>query len=117
MKTDWRKRMEGIRTVADLMMLAACTAPKTKGENFVFVKRLDREEKNRLGQEMIHYGQENENTGFERDGVNVLDSECVVLIGLKDADVADLNCGACGADVCIEINTFDGQFKGPNCAF
>lgn len=109
--------MEGIRTVADLMALAACTAPKTKGENYVVVKILDHEAKNRLGQEMIHYGQENENSYFERDGKNVLDSERVVLIGLKDAEVADLNCGACGSATCIDINTFDGEFKGPNCAF
>ena len=109
--------MEGIRTVADLMAVAASTAPKTKGENYVVVEVLDGEGKNRLGQEMIDHGKENENPGFERDGVNVLDSVSVVLIGLKDADVADLNCGACGAAACIEINTFDGQFKGSQCAF
>ncbi len=114
---DWRKRMEGIRTVADLMAVAACTAPKTKGENYVVVKLLDHDAKNRLGQEMIQYGEENENPGFKRDGSNVLASASVVLIGLKDAEVADLNCGACGSAACIEINTFDGQFKGPNCAF
>lgn len=109
--------MEGIRTVADLMALAACTAPKTKGEDFVVIELLDGERKKRLGQEMIDYGEKHEKPNFKRDGRNVLDSEIVVLIGLKDADVADLNCGACGEATCIKINTFDGQFKGPNCAF
>ena len=109
--------MEAIKTVADLMAVAACTAPKTKGENYVVIEVLDHERKNRLGQEMINYGKENKNPNFERDGANVLDSVSVVLIGLKNAEVADLNCGACGEATCIEINTFDGQFKGPNCAF
>jgi uncharacterized ferredoxin-like protein len=109
--------MDAIKTVADLMAMAACTAPKTKGENFVVIELLDHEKKNRLGQEMINYGEKHENPHFKRDGRNVLDSEIVVLIGLKDADVADLNCGACGEATCIEINTFDGQFKGPQCAF
>jgi len=70
----------------------------------------------RLGRGMINHGRQHDDAGFERDGQNTLDSEVVVLIGIKDADVADLNCGACGAENCILINTFDGQFKGPNCA-
>jgi uncharacterized ferredoxin-like protein len=42
----------------------------------------------------------------------------VVLIGIKDAKPLEgLDCGACGAEKCIEINTFEGEFKGPQCAF
>jgi uncharacterized ferredoxin-like protein len=109
--------MEGTKIVADLMAVAARTAPKTKGEDYVLVELLDHEKRDRLGREMVNYGEKNKNPGFTRDGRNVLDSEIVVLIGLKDADVADLNCGACGEAACIEINTFDGQFMGPQCAF
>jgi uncharacterized ferredoxin-like protein len=46
----------------------------------------------------------------------VLASDQVILIGIKDADVADLNCSACGEEACIKINTYEGQFKGPQCA-
>jgi uncharacterized ferredoxin-like protein len=109
--------MEGAKIVADLMVVAARTAPKTKGEDYVLVEFLDHEKKDRRGREMVNYGKKNKNPGFTRDGRNVLDSEIVALIGLKDADVADLNCGACGGSACIEINKFDGQFKGPQCAF
>jgi uncharacterized ferredoxin-like protein len=70
-----------------------------------------------IKEKRINYGENHENPGFKQDSRNVLDSEMVVLIGLKDADVADLNCGSCGEAACIEINTFDGQFKGPQCAF
>jgi len=108
--------MEGLRMVADLMAIAARTAPKTRGEDFIVVEVVEGETVQRLGRGMINYGRQHDNAGFERDGQNTLDSEVVVLIGIKDADVADLNCGACGAENCILINTFDGQFKGPNCA-
>jgi len=108
--------MEGLRMVADLMAIAARTAPKTRGEDFIVVEVVEGEIVQRLGRGMINHGRQHDDAGFERDGQNTLDSEVVVLIGIKDADVADLNCGACGAENCILINTFDGQFKGPNCA-
>jgi len=108
--------MEGLRMVADLMAIAARTAPKTRGEDFIVVEVVEGETVQRLGRGMINHGRQHDDAGFERDGQNTLDSEVVVLIGIKDADVADLNCGACGAENCILINTFDGQFKGPNCA-
>jgi uncharacterized ferredoxin-like protein len=41
----------------------------------------------------------------------------MVLIGLKDAQVLGLDCAACGSETCIEPNTVDGEYKGPNCAF
>jgi uncharacterized ferredoxin-like protein len=109
--------MTGIETVADLMAIAARTAPKTKGEDYVVVEIITGETLQRLGERMVAHGKENDIPGFERDGKNVLGSGAVVLIGIKDAEVADLNCGACGDDACILINTHDGQFRGPQCAF
>lgn len=108
--------MQGVRTVADLMTIAATTAPKASGRNFVVVETLDGEAVERLGHGMIDYGRRSRKVNFDRDGRNVLDSDAVVLIGLKDADVIDLNCGACGAETCIVPNTFEGEFRGPNCA-
>jgi uncharacterized ferredoxin-like protein len=108
--------MEGIITVGELMAIAARTAPKTAGKDYVVVEILDSEGTRRLGDGMIAYGQRTRKPGFDRDGQNVLDSEAVVLIGLKDAAVPDLNCGACGGETCIAPNTFEGEFRGPNCA-
>jgi uncharacterized ferredoxin-like protein len=108
--------MTGLKTVADLMALAARTAPKSAGTDFVVIEILEGEAVQRLGQGMIEYGRRTHKANFDRDGDNVLRSEAVVLIGLKDADVLDLNCGACGAESCIVPNTFAGEFKGPNCA-
>ena len=108
--------MNGIRMVAELMAIAARTAPKTVGEDFVAVRIAEGEALRRLGEGMIEYGKRSGKGNFDRDGKNVLSSSAVVLIGIKDADVVDLNCGACGAEACIVPNTYEGEFKGPNCA-
>lgn len=108
--------MPGLKTVAELMEIAARTAPKTAGTDFVVIKTLEGRDLQRLGKGMIERGKKTGVWGFERDGLNVLNSEAVVLIGLKDALVPGLNCGACGEEKCITINTHDGDFRGPNCA-
>jgi uncharacterized ferredoxin-like protein len=108
--------MQALKTVADLMAVSARTAPKTRGEDFIVVEVLEGTTVQNLGEAMIKRGKEQDNPGFIRDGRNVKDSDFVVLIGLKDAEVPDLNCSACGEPTCIVPNTFEGEFRGPNCA-
>lgn len=107
--------MEGIQTVAHLMALSARTAPKAVGQDFVVIEILEGKAIQRLGEEMIAFGQENKKKHFDRDGENVLHSESVVLIGIKDAETVGLNCAACGEEVCLMPNTVDGEFSGPQC--
>ena len=107
--------MAALQTIAELMEIAAITAPKTRGEDFVDVKTVAGEDIRRLGEGMKDYAKRVGIDGFDRDGQNVLDSSAVVLIGIKNAEIADLNCGACGAESCIVINTYEGEFKGPQC--
>lgn len=59
----------------------------------------------RLGEGLLAHVERTRKPSFDRDGKNVLDSEAVVLIGLKEAQFPDLNCGACG----------DGTLKGFYC--
>jgi uncharacterized ferredoxin-like protein len=108
--------MQGIQLVTELMAIAARTAPKSAGQDFVVTEILLGEEVRKLGEAMIAYGDRTGKGNFDRDGTNVLNSDAVFLVGLKDAEVVDLDCGACGAESCIEINTFDGEFQGPQCA-
>ncbi|HEC35709.1 MAG TPA: hypothetical protein ENI39_04145, partial [Anaerolineae bacterium] len=105
-----------VRTVAELMAISARTAPKAAGRDFVVVEIVEGEDLRRLGEAMIAYGERSGKPNFDRDGKNVLDSEAVVLIGLKDADVLALDCAACGSETCIKPNTVEGEFRGPNCA-
>ena len=108
--------MPGVESIAEFMEIAAVTAPKTRGENFVVVKTVKGEDLQRIHDWMIQYAEAQDIPGFARDGKNVLASEALVLIGIKDGAVADLHCAACGAETCIVINTIEGEFKGPQCA-
>lgn len=111
--------MSELRLVADLMAVAARTAPKSVGKDFVVIKVIEGEAVQTLGQRMMEFGQRTGKKNFDRDGKNVLASEVVVLIGLKDAKTLGLNCSACGAESCeaLPVNSVEGEFRGPNCAF
>jgi uncharacterized ferredoxin-like protein len=105
-----------LRTVADLMAISARTAPKAAGHDLVTVEIVEGEELDRLGHAMINYGERIGRANFDCNGENVLASEAVRLIGLKDAQVLGLHCAACGSEACIQPNSVEGEFRGPNCA-
>jgi uncharacterized ferredoxin-like protein len=112
--------MDGVEIVAQLMAISATTAPKSKGENFVQTKLLQGEVLKELADAMFAFGQRTKKKDFDRDSKNVAQSEAVLLIGLKNADVLGLDCSACGFTDC---KTFQkqakesGEFVGPTCAF
>jgi uncharacterized ferredoxin-like protein len=110
-------KVEGLQLVAELMEIAARTAPKSAGQDFVVVKTITGADVQALADRMVEFGQRTGKKNFDRDGANVRDSAAVVLIGLKDAKTVGLNCSACGSEKCITINTVDGEFRGPQCAF
>jgi uncharacterized ferredoxin-like protein len=110
--------MSAIQTIAELMEIAAITAPKAVGKNFIVTRILADEDIRRLASAMIEYGESTGKANFDRDGGNVDQSEAVVLIGMKDATPTGINCAACGEPVCFSINTGEanGEFLGPQCA-
>jgi len=107
--------MNQLHMVAELMALSARTAPKGAGQDFILTEIVEGDDLAVLGRKMIEFGERTGKALFDRDGQNVMDSAAVLLIGLRDAQHVGLNCGACGAEKCIKINTFDGEFKGPQC--
>jgi len=109
--------MSELRTVAELMAIAARTAPKSAGKDFVVVEIVEGDVIQDLAQAMVEYGERTGKKNFDRDGANVGDSPAIVLIGLKNARPVGLNCGACGFDKCLKPNTHDSGFAGPQCAF
>jgi uncharacterized ferredoxin-like protein len=111
---------QSIETVTQMMAIAAITAPKAKGENFVAVEVLRGTVLQELSKAMIAFGEKAHKVNFDRDGKNVAKSEAVVLIGLKEPNTAGLNCGACGYPTCAELilqPTYQGEFRGPMCAY
>jgi uncharacterized ferredoxin-like protein len=106
--------------VAALMELAARTAPKTKGEDYIKTLIVSGDHLLELSKGMVKFGAAKGKGGFDRDGGNVAASSAVLLIGLKDAKAAGLNCGACGFPNCEALNAapiVDTDFKGPICAY
>ncbi len=109
---------ETVRLVGGLMELAARTAPKAVGQDFIEARLLDDDELIALGNDMIKIASEKGAPNWERDGQNVLDSSAMVIIGLLPHPGAGLDCGACGFSGCREFNerTLEKDFIGPNCA-
>ena len=111
---------EYLKTVAGLMAIAARTAPKAKGEDFLEIKILSGEDLAKLADEMIKYGAEYNRPNFDRDGENVRASDAVLLLSLNKPLYLGLNCGACGFDTCQDMvdSLREGtEFRGPLCAW
>ena len=112
--------MSSMQTVSDLMEIAARTAPKAAGQDYVVVKVIEGQDLQRLGDEMAKYGQQVGKKNFDRDGRNVAASAALVLVGLKDGKSPDLNCGACGVDLCndrIPLSTANSSVRSARSAY
>lgn len=113
--------IEGLLTVAKLMIVSARTAPKSGGRDDVETLLVFGAEKDRIADEMEKMGAERNIKGFLRDGKNVRDSTAVVLVGVEGTKSFSLDCGGCGFKTCKEFEAAarrKGQdFTGPNCIF
>lgn len=109
-----------MKTIAGMMAVAARTAPKAKGEDYIELKVLSGGELASLAEEMIKYGEETGRPNFDRDGINVRASDAVLLLSLLKPVYLGLDCGACGFDTCAEMeaNLKEGpEFRGPLCSW
>ena len=110
--------------VARQMMTAARTAPKAKGVDIIETITVTEKELKVLADKMNQIAEAEGRKSFTRDAGNVLQSECVVLIGTRELPLG-LNCGYCGAATCAAraegvpcaINSVDvGIAVGSACA-
>ncbi len=109
---------EGIKTVGNLMKLAARTAPKAVGQDYIAVRFLFGAEKDIVAREMDEIAKETGDSGFTRDAGNLKSAQACLLVGLKDHQGIGLNCGGCGYETCSDMNAArkkDGGMRGPNC--
>jgi uncharacterized ferredoxin-like protein len=111
--------MSAVKTVVELMEVSALTAPKARGQGHIVTRILEGDELEVLAARMTLLGEQTQRQFLIRDAGNVRASEAVLLIGLQDGVKADLDCGACGHATCeeMQVNTFEGEFRGPQCAF
>jgi len=110
----------GVMQAAALMEIAARTAPKSRGEDFIEILTISGEKISKLAEAMKKYGIESGKENFDRDGGNVAASQVVVLIGLNNGTSLGLDCGACGFKNCNEFDSakrHEGEFIGPQCVY
>ena len=117
-------RHEQVLHVARQMMTAARTAPKGKGIDVVEAILVTDEDIQTLSEKMVALVEEHGMKFFLRDAENILQAECVVLIGTRE-QAQGLNCGHCGFSTCeartagvpCALNTLDvGIAIGSACA-
>ncbi|MCR4441966.1 MAG: DUF2148 domain-containing protein [Peptococcaceae bacterium] len=109
---------DALLKAAEFMAIAARTAPKAAGKDFIQIKIVSGDDLKKLAGAMVEYGNESNKKNFDRDGENVRNSDAVLLLSLAAPQPTGLNCGACGKEKCVELQAVEGpEFKGPLCAW
>lgn len=111
-----------VATVADLMALAARTAPKGKGIDTLEIRVLAKKDCKKLAAHLEKMGKDRNIGFFLRDAKNIADSDACVLVGSQGDTVAGINCGGCGFASCADFEKARKKQKpgkttyaGPNC--
>jgi len=105
--------LEGLRRVAELMCVAARTAPKARGYDQIVTAIVeDEEDRRQLADRMAEIGERAEADFFARDAQNVMDAPVVVLLGTKLDRLGIPGCSFCGYDGCAECET-----AGARCSY
>lgn len=117
----------GLLRVADLMAIAARTAPKTRGVDEIVTAVVSGTEKDAIADEMvmIYKVKRNPLKFFERDAGNLRESPYLLLVGVKGTTPKrpenPFNCGACGFKTCAEFIKAEKRrgedFVGPLCVW
>ncbi len=105
--------------VAELMVVSAKTAPKTRGRDDIEMKIVkDRDVIEKICKKMEEVGKEKGFAFFTRDANSVRKSSAIFLIGVNNRKPVELNCHACGFD-CREMLKVEksGDYTGPSCIF
>ncbi len=112
----------GIAIAADLMALAARTAPKGKGIDTLEIRVLAKRECKKLGARLKKMGGENNIGFFIRDAKNIAAADACLIIGCRGDVTAGINCGGCGFASCADFTKARKMMKdsgpffaGPNC--
>ena len=106
-------KLKSLRNVAELMLIAAKTAPKGRGTDHLYLAILEEEEIKKVSDKMKEIGQKTGAHYFSRDAENILQSPVLVILGTKIATLGLTHCGNCGFKDCNEKE----RYKDIPCAF
>lgn len=92
-------REDSVLDAARQIMVAARTAPKSRGVDLVEICTVTGDEKQRIVDEMRRIAEKENIPFFNRDALNLELAQAVVLIGSHRRNLS-LNCGRCGFPTC-----------------
>lgn len=95
--TEESLEKESIKYITALITGAIKTAPKSKGINTIKTVTVTEKEKDQIAEEM----KKNDRPAFQRDALNLLSSDAVILIGVKTQRIG-LDCEMCRYKDCQE---------------
>ena len=88
-----------VLAAARQMMIAARTAPKAKGVDIIEIALVEGYDLVRLSDKMVAMVEEHGMKFFLRDAENILQADCVMIIGTHNQSHG-LNCAHCGYATC-----------------
>lgn len=98
-------KKETLDRIADQMLIAARTAPKAKGLDFLIIAKATKETILAISEKMKEISERDSVHFLKRDAENILFSETIVLIATKIKSIG-LNCGLCGFKDCEHKNQY-----------
>jgi len=116
-----RAEEEGVLRAAELMAVAARTAPKARGVDVIKTCIIYGPELEKLASKMEEIAERRGWAFFKRDANCVRRSKAVIIIGALGSEPRGLDCGACGFPTCEEFRRYraekgtKGAMRGPNC--
>ena len=98
---------DGILDVAKKMMIAARTAPKARGVDYLEIALVEENGIKQISRKMIEIGNGLQNGRiFLRDGENILKAPIMMIIGTQINSFGLEKCGMCGFKNCDEKNHY-----------
>ena len=102
MITEQEIRNETVIEVAKLMAIAARTAPKGRGTDYMEIAIASGKDIKLIAEKMKSLADETGVSSFNRDAENVLISEAILILGTKIHPMRLVKCGMCGFANCSE---------------
>jgi uncharacterized ferredoxin-like protein len=102
---------EGVLGTANLMVVAARTAPKSGGVDDIFTAVVVGPEIGFLADDMEKIGAERKVKEWAQQALEVSNSDAVVLIGVRGTKRYVTNCGACGYESCSEFEKAEKKLR------
>ena len=116
-----QQERQGIVATANLMVVAARTAPKAGGKDDILTAVVTEGEVGAIAAEMETLASERNNPQWTTQAGIIRAADAVVLVGVRGTKSYGLDCGGCGFKSCADFTAAGssaGQdFSGPNCGF